>query len=106
MRGALILLSVVVSGCATAVEPREILTYSGPGDQAAFEKARYECLREAPIVSRGEGYSTKNVGNYASMSGPSCGAITSCMTLKGYQLDPQGQFSPAPGTGVPCIPAS
>ena len=85
-------------GCATA-PPR----ISGPGDQNAFLQARYECLKEVPNASVSSGYVGLYGGSPAGRTGPSCGALESCMALKGYVDDPNGKFQVPPGQGVNCI---
>ena len=85
-------------GCATA-PPR----ISGPGDQNAFLKARYECLKEVPNTSVNSGYVGLYGGSTAGMTAPSCGALKSCMATKGYVDDPNGQFQIPADQGVKCI---
>ena len=84
-------------GCATP--PR----VSGPGDQNAFLKARYECLKEVPNTAVNSGYVGLYGGSTAGMTAPSCGAIQSCMALKGYVNDPNGQFQIPQSQVVHCI---
>lgn len=85
-------------GCATA-PPR----ISGPGEEADFLKARYECLKEVPNTSVSSGYVGLYGGSSASRTAPSCGAIESCMALKGYVNDPNGKFQVPQSQGVYCI---
>jgi len=100
LRAVLVLVvAATLIGCATAQAPR----ISGPGDQNAFLKARYECLKEVPNTSVNSGYVGAYGGSTAGMTAPSCGALKSCMALKGYVDDPNGQFQIPKSQGVQCI---
>lgn len=95
---AIVVTTCTLIGCATA-PPR----ISGPGDQNAFLQARYECLKEVPNTSVSSGYVGLYGGSTAGRTAPSCGAIESCMALKGYVNDPNGKFQVPQSQGVYCI---
>jgi hypothetical protein len=89
--------AALTAGCVTTPK------YLGPGDQNAFAQARYQCLQEVQNTSVGSGYVGAYGGGYSSRTGPSCGALNSCLATKGYTVDKNGIFQAAPGTEVACI---
>ena len=93
----LVTLSLV--GCMTMTVSR----YDGPGTQAGFMKARYECLQEASNVSSGGGYVGQYGGSYSSKTAPSCGMLATCIATKGYTPSENGKFTVPPNTVVSCI---
>lgn len=91
--------TLLAVGCAAPQAPR----YVGPGNQEAFLKARYQCFQEVQNMSMSAGSVGAYGGSYASMTAPSCGALSSCLATKGYTADPNGPFMTPQGTEIRCI---
>jgi hypothetical protein len=93
---------LLLSGCATARPPVQMIRYSKPGGtQEQFMKDRYECLQESQ--QRVSGAAVDAYGGAAnSQVVTKCGLWVSCMGARGYTVDPTGNLSAPPGMVVLC----
>jgi hypothetical protein len=90
--------AIILSGCVT--KPTPMLRYSKPGGtQQQFLEDRYTCLQQAQ-QPRSAGFVNQYGGASSGTVVTSRAVFLSCMSVKGYSLDADGEFAAPPGTQV------
>ena len=69
--------------------------YSGPGTFEDFASARYQCVKESPLVETTRVGSSMYGRTGSSTTLPSCSVFIACLASKGYYKNSSGQFDAA-----------